>query len=71
MLSIKSVNHIGIRVSDKLLSTSFYEKLGFKLIVDHGFDQGHPIVMQHNCGVTLNILGLATEMNDIKSKYSR
>lgn len=76
MLNIKSINHIGIRVSDKLRSVTFYEKLGFKFIIDHGFNQGHPVVMQHSSGVTLNILGFATEnigeniLMDIDKQYS-
>ncbi len=47
MLDIQSVNHIGIRVSDKIESISFYEKLGFALITDVGFEDGHPVVMKH------------------------
>ncbi len=76
MLDIKSLNHIGIRVSNKIISTNFYKKLGFKIIIDHGFNQGHPIVMQHICGVTLNILGPATEnvgkniLMDFDKQYS-
>jgi catechol 2,3-dioxygenase-like lactoylglutathione lyase family enzyme len=29
MLNIESVNHVGIRVSNKMRSVSFYENLGF------------------------------------------
>ncbi|MDQ6981804.1 MAG: VOC family protein [Mariprofundus sp.] len=60
MLDIKSINHVGIRVSDKLNSILFYEKLGFQLIQDVGFDKGHPVIMKHQCGVVLNLLGPAT-----------
>ncbi len=40
--NIESVNHVGIRVSDKTRSVSFYENLGFQLLEDAGFDKGHP-----------------------------
>lgn len=76
MLNIESINHVGIRVSDKSRSVSFYEKLGFELIADHGFNEGYPVVMQHPAGVVLNILGLATELvgknilMDVDEKYT-
>ena len=59
MLAIESVNHIGIRVGDKSRSLSFYASLGFELIQDAGFDQGHPVIMRHPSGVVLNLLGPA------------
>ena len=60
MLNIESVNHIGIRISDKARSISFYETLGFALIQDAGFAHGHPVIMRHANGVVLNLLGPAT-----------
>jgi catechol 2,3-dioxygenase-like lactoylglutathione lyase family enzyme len=42
MLDIKSVNHIGIRIKDKIRSVSFYEHLGFEFRSDAGFEDGHP-----------------------------
>ena len=59
MLSIESVNHVGIRVSDRDRSVSFYETLGFENLGDVGFDQGHPVIMKHPSGVVLNLLGPA------------
>jgi catechol 2,3-dioxygenase-like lactoylglutathione lyase family enzyme len=44
MLNIQSVNHIGIRISDKATSIAFYEKLGFVLKTDAGFEDGHPVI---------------------------
>ena len=64
MLAIEKVDHVGIRVSDKAESISFYESLGFKLISDVGFEKGHPIIMQHSSGDVLNLLGPATEKPD-------
>ena len=61
MLDVQHINHIGIRVSDRQVSTAFYEKLGFETLTDAGFDQGHPIIMRHPSGVTLNLLGPSTE----------
>jgi lactoylglutathione lyase len=76
MLDIKSINHVGIRVRDKSNSIFFYEKLGFQLIQDVGFDKGHPVIMKHQCGVVLNLLGPATISDpsnilmDIDEKHS-
>ena len=64
MLNIESVNHVGIRISDKQRSIDFYSTLGFELLSDHGFEQGHPIVMKHPSGVVLNLLGPATVADD-------
>ena len=60
MLGIESVNHIGIRISDKATSIDFYQTLGFDLEADAGFDDGHPVIMRHPSGVVLNLLGPAT-----------
>jgi len=60
MLDIHKVDHIGIRIHDKSRSIAFYELLGFKLIVDTGFEKGHPIMMEHPSGVVLNLLGPST-----------
>ena len=76
MLDIQSVNHVGIRVSDKVKSISFYEKLGFALITDIGFEDGHPVIMKHGSGVVLNLLGPATVADgsnilmDVDDKYT-
>lgn len=75
MLDIESVNHVGIRVRDKTVSVSFYEKIGFQLIQDVGFDKGHPVIMKHPSGVVLNLLGPATTSDgsnilmDVDEKY--
>jgi len=44
-------------VYGKERSIDFYEGLGFKTLMDAGFDKGHPIIMQHASGVVLNLLG--------------
>ena len=75
MLNIESVNHVGIRVADKARSISFYESLGFKLLQDAGFDQGHPVIMKHPSGVVVNLLGPANASDgtnilmDVDEKY--
>ncbi len=61
MLEIEAVNHIGIRVSEKSRSVAFYETLGFALVTDVGFENGHPIILIHPSGVVFNLLGPATE----------
>ncbi len=64
MLRIEKVDHIGIRVSDRARSIEFYETLGFETLADIGFDQGHPVIMQHPSGVVLNLLGPSNTAND-------
>lgn len=64
MLNIENVNHIGIRIRDKSRSIAFYQLLGFEQTMDAGFEDGHPIIMQHPSGVVLNLLGLATSSSD-------
>ena len=76
MLPIEKVDHVGIRVSDKARSIAFYELLGFRLITDVGFEKGHPVIMQHDSGVVLNLLGPADEtpenniLMDIDKKHA-
>ena len=76
MLGIESVNHIGIRISDKVTSIDFYTTLGFELLADAGFDDGHPVIMKHPSGVVLNLLGPATIADqsnilmDVEDKYT-
>ena len=64
MLEICNVNHVGIRVSNKQASIDFYALLGFDLLNDVGFEQGHPVIMKHPSGVVINLLGPATEAGD-------
>lgn len=76
MLGIESVNHIGIRITDKSVSIPFYQSLGFQFKSDAGFEQGHPIILRHPSGVVLNLLGPANSgegsniLMDVEKKYS-
>ncbi|CAD0184678.1 methylmalonyl-CoA epimerase [Ruegeria sp. THAF57] len=75
MIEISNFDHIGIRISDRDESVSFYKLLGFEMIADGGFDQGHPLVMLHPSGININLLGPATAkpgeniLMDEKPKY--
>lgn len=75
MLNIRSVNHVGIRVSEKQTSIDFYASLGFELLNDVGFEEGHPVIMKHPSGVVINLLGPATQsgetniLMDIEEKH--
>ena len=75
MIEIINFDHIGIRISDRDKTVAFYELLGFELIADGGFDQGHSLVMLHPSGININLLGLATAkpgeniLMDEKPKY--
>ena len=60
MIEMDNVDHVGIRISDREASVAFYEKIGFKLIADGGYDEGHPLVMLHPAGININLLGPAT-----------
>jgi catechol 2,3-dioxygenase-like lactoylglutathione lyase family enzyme len=76
MLGIQSVNHVGIRISDKQRSINFYSTLGFELLSDRGFEDGHPVVMKHPGGVVINLLGPATVVEgsnilmDVEEKHT-
>lgn len=76
VLGIEKIDHIGIRVREKQRATAFYEGLGFALIVDTGFERGHPVMMRHPSGIVLNLLGPSTEeadenvLMDIGRKYA-
>ena len=75
MLNIESVNHVGIRIEERSRSMAFYKMLGFELVQDAGFDEGHPIIMKHSNGVVLNLLGPANAgsgsniLMDVEEKY--
>ncbi len=64
MLNIEAVNHIGIRIREKARSVEFFELLGFELVMDAGFEDGHPIIMKHPSAVVLNLLGPANTPGD-------
>ena len=64
MLKISGFNHVGIRVGEKNRSIKFYRALGFEVILDAGFDDGHPIILRHPGGVVLNLIGPAVK-NDV------
>ena len=76
MLDIVNFDHIGIRISSRDASVAFYELLGFELIADGGFNNGHPLVMLHSSGININLLGPATAnlgknvLMDEEVKYS-
>ena len=67
MIDIQKVDHVGIRIRDKQRSIAFYALLGFELRSESGFEQGHPVIMQHPCGIVLNLLGPATTPDDGKN----
>lgn len=64
MIEIHKIDHIGIRIREKQRSIRFYEDLGFALVVDTGFEKGHPIMMEHASGIVLNLLGPSSEEKD-------
>ena len=61
MLDINKIDHVGLRVSDRERALAFYQGLGFKFVMDGGFENGHPVILQHPSGIVLNLLGPATK----------
>ncbi len=59
MIEIDRIDHVGIRISDRQRSVAFYELLGFRLLADGGYENGHPLVMLHPSGININLLGPA------------
>lgn len=55
-IPIKSIDHVGITVTDLARSVKFYEMLGFEQVEDGGFEEGKPVVMRHYSGVTIKLL---------------
>jgi len=76
MLNIRKIDHVGIRISNIETSMAFYKSLGFEKILDAGFKDGHPVIMRHPCGVTLNLLGPGNQgkgvniLMDVDEKYA-
>lgn len=60
MINITQVDHLGIRVGDIGRATAFYHQLGFALVSDAGYENGHPVILKHPSGVVINLLGPAT-----------
>lgn len=54
MFNIKSWDHVGIRVHSLERSMAFYEKLGFRLEIDHEDGRAYEIVNEH--GIRLNLI---------------
>lgn len=53
MVSIKNIDHVGIRVHDLTRSLEFYKLLGFKLEIDHGDNRAYEIVNDDNVRINL------------------
>ena len=76
MINIQKIDHVGIRIRDKNRSVTFFMTLGFELIRDLGYDEGHPIMMRHPSGIVLNLLGPSSidknenVLMDIKEKHT-
>lgn len=76
MLNIKKIDHVGIRVRDRNRAVTFYELLGFKVMAEGVFDEGHPIIMEHPSGVVINVLGPTNQddgpniLMDVDQRYS-
>ena len=54
MIEIKTVDHLGIRVSDKSRALAFYDQLGFELVHESNFDA--VLIIKNAAGVELNLI---------------
>lgn len=73
-MKIKSIDHIGIRVTDFKRSLHFYQQFGFISIREDY--QEHVFVLSHPSGITINLLDNADKdfddknvLMDIKNRY--
>ena len=62
MITIRRVNHIGIRVADRDRSIAFYRQFGFAPVYE---DANEPVVIVRNAeGVEINFIVNANDTND-------
>ena len=61
MLDIKRIDHVGIRVHQRDRAVDFYADLGFEIRGEGVFAKGQPVIMEHPCGVVINVLGPANQ----------
>ena len=54
MTAIAAVDHIGIRVTDRVRALGFYAGLGFELIHESTFDA--VVILKNDAGVELNLI---------------
>jgi catechol 2,3-dioxygenase-like lactoylglutathione lyase family enzyme len=54
MLTVKAIDHVGIRVSDRERSLAFYQKLGFELVWSGGPE---PVaIIRNSAGIEINLI---------------
>lgn len=62
MITIRRVNHIGIRVADRARSIAFYRQFGFEPVYE---DANEPVVIVRNAeGVEINFIVNAADANE-------
>ena len=54
MIEIETIDHLGIRVSDKSRALAFYAQLGFELVHEVKFDA--VLIIKNAAGVELNLI---------------
>ena len=54
MLTVKAINHVGIRVSERERALDFYRKLGFELVWSGGPE---PVaIIRNSAGIEINLI---------------
>lgn len=74
MLTLRSVNHIGIRITDRARSVDFYARLGFQLVWEH--PAGTVMILRNAAGIEINFIvngkpygGDQNPLMDLADKY--
>jgi len=74
MLTLRSVNHIGIRITDRARSVEFYARLGFQLVWEH--PAGTVVILRNAAGIEINFIvngkpyeGGQNPLMDLADKY--
>ena len=65
MINIQQFDHIGIRITDRSRSITFYEALGFKVTFEPDFDA--VIVMKNDSEVEINLVVNGVDLNKGKN----
>lgn len=74
MLTLRSVNHIGIRITDRARSVEFYARLGFQLVWEQ--PAGTVMILRNAAGIEINFIvngkpyqGDQNPLMDLPDKY--
>ncbi len=74
MLTLRQIDHIGLRITDRARSVAFYAQLGFEVIAEHA--GGTVLILRNAAGIEINFIvngqpydGDKNPLMDIADKY--